>query len=180
MKKRYFICKGKKNYNKDREWQELNGQQFYELVNSDEGKEKHYENFGDYILIINGDVEIENFADRKHQVYINKLCKAVKVVSLNSCICQDGKEVCAEECFADESVNIEEEITEKIMLEKLSEALKILDEKEYSLIYELILSDKPKTERQLAHELGIKQSSVNKKRRMILQKLKKEMRNNRK
>ena len=55
----------------------------------------------------------------------------------------------------------------------LRDALKPLSSAEYAIVFELFLSDSPLTELQLANKLNITQQAVSKRKKAVLEKLRK-------
>lgn len=78
-----------------------------------------------------------------------------------------------EEMISDKTVDIEEEITNKIMIEAVLEAITNLDEEEKWLIQELLFYGK--SERVLATECGIARTSIQSQKYKIFKKIKKIM-----
>lgn len=78
-----------------------------------------------------------------------------------------------EEMISDKSIDIEEEITNKIMIETVLEAITILDEEEKWLIQELFFYGK--SERVLAKECSVARTSIQSRKYKILNKIKKIM-----
>jgi RNA polymerase sigma factor (sigma-70 family) len=78
-----------------------------------------------------------------------------------------------EEMISDKTVDIEEEITNKIMIEAVLEAITNLDEEEKWLIQELFFYGK--SERVLAKEFGVARTSIQSRKYKILKKIKKIM-----
>lgn len=76
------------------------------------------------------------------------------------------------EMIAD-GINIEDEAINKIMIEKLHQALKQLTDEEYSLISELFFNGR--SERNLSREWEIHPMTIHSRKRKILEKLKKLM-----
>ena len=76
----------------------------------------------------------------------------------------------AEIQFVDPDTNGEEEVTRKLMVQKLRESLSLLTTEEYDLILALFFENK--TEREYAENLGVYHNAIHKKKLRILQKLK--------
>lgn len=77
------------------------------------------------------------------------------------------------EVVADEDVNVEKEAFMQIDLETLRKALDSLTEDEYALICALFLRDKPMTEREYAKSIGVPRTTLEHRKKLVLQKLKK-------
>lgn len=74
--------------------------------------------------------------------------------------------------IADESVDIESDIEQKDLIEKLRYAMKSLSDEERDLVYSMFLSESPMTERDYANKTGVSGVAVHKKKTKILKKLK--------
>ena len=81
-------------------------------------------------------------------------------------------EYSGEEVIKDESQDVEAEVIADIEKEILHIALNCLDTESFLLINALYLADEPKTERELASELGVSQNAINKRKKKILKTLK--------
>ena len=73
--------------------------------------------------------------------------------------------------IADLGVNVEETAVHNLMIEKLRDTMKKLDDEELDLIKQIYVDEK--TQREIALELGISQNAVNKRKIKLLNKLKK-------
>jgi len=78
-----------------------------------------------------------------------------------------------EEMISDKSVDIENEITNKIIIEAVLEAITILDEEEKWLIQELFFCGK--SEREIAKGIGISKTGVHHRKLKTLSKIKKQI-----
>lgn len=77
----------------------------------------------------------------------------------------------AEEIISDENIDIEEEVTNKIMIEAVLEAITILEKEEKWLIQELFFCGKSEVE--LARESGVARTTIQSRKYKILSKIKK-------
>ena len=73
--------------------------------------------------------------------------------------------------IADLGVNVEETAVHNLMIEKLRDTVKKLDDEELDLIKQIYVDEK--TQREIAAELGISQNAVNKRKIKLLNKLRK-------
>ena len=73
--------------------------------------------------------------------------------------------------IADLDVNVEETAVHNLMIEKLRDTMKKLDDEELDLIKQIYVDEK--TQREIAAELGISQNAVNKRKIKLLNKLRK-------
>jgi len=78
-----------------------------------------------------------------------------------------------EEMISDKTVDIEEEITNKIMIEAVLEAITNLDEEEKWLIQELFFYGK--SEREVAKDIRISKTSLHHKKLKVISKIKKQI-----
>lgn len=76
-----------------------------------------------------------------------------------------------EEMISDKSIDIEEEIAKKIMIEAVLEAMTNLDKEEKLLIQELFFYEKSEVE--LARESGVARTTIQSRKYKILSKIKK-------
>lgn len=76
-----------------------------------------------------------------------------------------------EDIIADETVNVEGTAIQRVMIEKLRQTLKTLDEDELFLIQQLIYQEQ--SERELAKQLKISHTAVGKRWDKLKEKLKK-------
>ena len=76
----------------------------------------------------------------------------------------------AEEQFVDEETNVEDEATNKVMIQKLKASLGLLTTDEYDLILALFFENK--SEREYAQIKGVYHNAIHKKKLRILEKLK--------
>ena len=142
------------------------GRRFMKLVNIDSDDDE-----------INIEVHSKNMKSiRKHErreQYVADIANtwSYEVLSLDYEETTDGEML--SEIVADEDVNVEKEVFQKIDLETLRKALDALSEDEYALICALFLQDKPMAECEYAAHVGITQQAVNKRKRATLNKLKK-------
>ncbi len=105
--------------------------------------------------------------EREHHKYLRREEQKVRIVSYDFL----GEDVSAEDIIADESVNVEETVMKKIMIEKLRTALENLNSEELVLIEQLILNNKSKTE--VGKRLHISHTAVSKRWDKLREKLKK-------
>lgn len=108
-----------------------------------------------------------------HEQYLAKWKKkkGFRIISLLQQI-EDQDELTVEDIVPDESMDFEDEVIHEIELEILRRALKSLTDEELKLIHSLFLSESPMPERELSGKLGIPQTTLNSRKKAILQKLK--------
>lgn len=159
----------------------LTGKDLFDYLNSEVGSKKEfYVDFDD-----NGDeigVEVpedkleEHLKEKEHRKYLNKVQKEVgyTIVSLNADFDgKDGEQMTYEEVIADEdSLDFIEEISRKADIQTLRKALASLTVDELDLVTRLYLIDSPMTEAEYAELMNVNQSTVHRRKKTILQKLK--------
>ena len=103
---------------------------------------------------------------RRHR-YLKENEKSVTLLSYDALEFDDSSNM---EILADKTVNVEEEVIKKLMIEKLRDGLATLSDDELYIIENLIYEEK--TERELAKKLDISQVAVHKQKAKVLEKLK--------
>jgi len=107
-----------------------------------------------------------------HSYYIKQFEKDTAILSFDAL---DDDEFLGENIVIDYSVDVEEEVINNIMLEKLKKSLTKLSDDELYLIEQLIYNEK--SERELSAISGIPQRTINDRKHRILAKLKKLLEN---
>ena len=163
-----------------RRFTKLESKDAYEFLMSPQGRDRRF------MKLVNAEgeedeINIEVHTDKmkafrtyeRREQYIadNSKANPYTVTSMSCAECED--EEYPGESLADEDVNVEEEVFHQIDLEMLRRALDSLAEDEYALICALYLQDKPLTESEYAAQLKITQQAVHKRKRTILNELKK-------
>lgn len=113
---------------------------------------------------------IEFYRDKERWRYLQKLDKDNNLLSLEAVITDDDN-VTGFDFIADETVNVEEAVAHRMMLDKLRSALFLLSEDERSLINAIFFHGL--SEREWSKNSGIPQKTINDHKRRILSKLKK-------
>lgn len=109
----------------------------------------------------------EYYKEKERSRYLRKEERKVTIVSYNEL----DTDLSGDDIIADETVNVEEAVIQKVMLEKLRQALKTLDKDELFLIQQLIYQEQ--SERELAKQLKISHTAVGKRWSNLKEKLKK-------
>lgn len=151
-------------------------------------KELFYQGFSDqceladpsskrYFLSLHGmlmEVSKETYKDfygaRRRQEYLRECSIENGEISYDLLTTEDLK---GEDILVDESQNVGEEAVNRIILDKLSEAIHCLSDDELEVIYALFYEEL--TEREYADRKGVYRNAVHKKKVWILTKLKKFM-----
>ena len=167
MYTRYFRKKNPKCKLNEIEWIEMTGKEFYRFVNSPEGQYRYFINMGDVVLEVTHAEARAYRAEKDHSNYLREQEMGWSFLSLYT-----DHEYSGEEVIKDESQDVEAEVIADIEKEILHIALNCLDTESFLLINALYLADEPKTERELASELGVSQNAINKRKKKILKTLK--------
>jgi RNA polymerase sigma factor (sigma-70 family) len=110
---------------------------------------------------------VDYYKMKRRMKYLHEADKRINVMSYNAL---DKDYLLGIDIIADENVNVEDEVCNKIMLEKLRACLSLLNNDELYLIYYLFYQQK--TEQEVADKFGISQVAIHKKKQRILNKLK--------
>ncbi len=113
----------------------------------------------------------EYYYDKNHSKYLDRL-ESEHTISFHNL---DDDEFCGEDILVDYSEDVVEQVTTKLMIEKLRQVLPLLSEEEQLLIHKHYFEDIPETK--LAIEYGITQQGMSKRISKIREKLKKLMEN---
>lgn len=111
------------------------------------------------------------YRDKRRERYLHEL-EVENVISFHSL---DTEEFCGEEILIDYNEDVIEQVTTKLMIEKLRQVLPLLSEEERLLLHKHYFEEIPETE--LAIEYGITQQGMSKRISKIREKLKKLMEN---
>lgn len=133
---------------------------------------KYYVKVAGYLYEVSKEVHDKYKREERRHRYLEGTQNDVIVISYDAL---DNDEMVGESTLVDESVNVEEEAINNIMLEKLQDGLSTLSDDELYLIEHLIYQEK--TERELAKKLNISQNVVHKRKVKVLEKLKKFLEN---
>lgn len=167
MKKSFWV---KKDPNSTAGWVEMNGKQFYEFINSTDGKGRYFIDYGDFMIEVSYEQHRLWKQEMNRRRYLQGFEDDTLVLSLENLAKEEWH---YHNCvFVDLTVNIEEKVIADIDRELLRAALRSLPADEYRLITELYLTDKPKSEQEIAVTMGISKQAVNKRKKKILEKLK--------
>lgn len=169
MKKRYFRKADPRNPDRQDQWLEMTGQEFYRFVRSPEGQRRHFIDMGNVVLEVS-EAEAKVYrAECNHRYYLQEQEDGWSTVSLYALLDSVGRS--GEDRLADEAAIIEETIFLQLELHQLRTALEALDTDSYDLIYTLYLAEKPKSLRQLSRESGIPVMTLQDRKKRVLQRL---------
>ena len=117
------------------------------------------------------EVTLEQYRDfymeRRRQKYLYERYRENRDISIDMFTTEqfNGADI-----LVSEGMDIEEQVTYKLLLDKLHSCLPLLTDEEQELIYALFFGEK--TEREWSAETGIPQKTINNRKRKILLKLK--------
>ena len=186
MKKIFYILDSNGEfYSTDRtkRYKQLTGQALYAYLRTEEGKKKYFDVWkdDDRDVMIGVEVPTERVkiyvAERRRSRYIKQVMKELDISLTSLDIITDVEMglIGGEEILPDMSINIEDEITDKIQLEELHRALQELSKEEMLLIGALFFDGY--SEREWSVISGIPQKTINNRKQRIIEKLKKILRN---
>lgn len=152
------------------EWIEMNGQEYYRFVCSPEGRGRFFIDFDDYVIEATKDQYQDWRKEKDHSDYLKEQEEGFLILSLYSDTINEYGD--GEDVIADEKVNVEETAILIAQVKALHSAFSKIDLTSYRLIRELYLTNKRRTERDLAKELGVSQNAIHKQKKKVLKKLK--------
>ena len=156
--------------NPNSDWVMMTGTEFYQFINSPEGRSRYFIIWEDLVIEAPKDQYDDWLCDKEHRKYLRKFENECSTISLYSDLAEEDDE--GEELIADPTVDVEFSAIENIRHNALLAALRQLDHQSFYLIHSLYFACIPKTECELAKEVGISQQAINKRRRKILSDLK--------
>lgn len=130
-------------------------------------KEKYYIYLSNIRFEVTESEYKKYYKELEHSKYLKKQENNATIVSYENL----SDDLSGEDIIADTTVNVEETAIHNIMLDKLQEALKTLNDDELDLIDNLIYQEK--SEREYSDISGIKQKTINNHRHNVLAKLRK-------
>ena len=108
------------------------------------------------------------YKDKRRQKYIDERSYENGDVSYDAL---DSSDMLGESVLVDIETNVEEQVTNKIILEQLHNAFLLLSEEEQNVITAIFKNNL--TERELAKQKGVYHNAIHKQKNRILEKLKK-------
>lgn len=170
MYKRYFRKRDPNCPVNKTEWIEMTDMDFYQFINSPEGKSRYFIIWDDLVIEASKEQYDDWLREAEHRKYLRQFENGYSTISLYSDLTKEDKE--KEEQVSDPTVDVEYSAMENIRQNALLAALRHLDYQSFYLIYSLYLARHTKTEHELAKEVGISQQAVHKRKRKILSDLK--------
>lgn len=186
MKKIFYILDSNGEFysvDRTKRYKELSGQALYQYLKTEEGKSKYFDVWkdDDRDVMIGVEVPIERAkiyaSERRRSRYIKQVMKEldISLTSLDIITDLETGLIGGEQILPDLSINIEDEITDKIQLEELHKALKELSKEEMLLVKALFFDGY--SEREWSTISGIPQKTLNNHKRKIIEKLKNILKN---
>lgn len=181
MKKIFYILDSNGEfYSTDRtkRYKQLTGQALYAYLKSEEGKKKYFDVWkdDDRDVMIGVEVPPERAkryaAEQRRRRYVKAVMKEldISITSLDIITDAETESFNGEQILPLLSVNLEEDLIEKIEREELHKAIQKLTKEEQTLIQALFFYGY--TERSYAKKIGVYRNAVHKQKVRILKKLK--------
>ena len=172
-KKVYLVKNGMRNGKQ--EWKQMEGKEFYQFLQSAEGKGRCFIRLVDDISYETDDIIIEASEtetiewtkEYQHHRYLIREQKDIDLLYLD-----DENSRLLEEEVVSLFPTLEETYIEREEIERLRNAVALLDSEEYAIVQALYLSVKPIGLTQLAKKLKMPISTLQYRREKILKKLK--------
>lgn len=156
--KKFFVKRNPKSHKENIEWIEMTGQEFYKFISAPENKDRRFIDFEDYMIEATKAEYAQWRKEKDHTDYLREQEEGWTTISLYSTDITESAD--GEDVIADETIDVQLQVMNKLELECLRLALNELDDESYQLMYDLYLSENRKTQRELARELGVRQNSV--------------------
>ena len=182
MKKFYMVKKNPNMPESEDNWIMMNGYEFARFMETEEGKSRR-KNFAqidacgeedDIYVVECGEERAKEWRSEKDAHDYLKECEAesgIETVSFD-CVEVDGEELSLEEVVEDPESDVVAEVIRKVTHDALMEALSILSDSDYDLIYHLYLADERLTAREYAAKMRVCDVVISKKKKRIIKKLK--------
>jgi len=154
-----FYVKRNPNAHKDAiEWIEMTGREFYKFIKSPENKGRYFIDFEDYMMESSKSDYVKWRKEKDHADYLREQEEGWTTISLYSTDITESAN--GEDVIADEEINVQSQVLNKLEQESLRMALGQLDDDSYQLMYDLYLSENPKTQHEVAAEKGVYQNAI--------------------
>ena len=121
-----------------------------------------------YLMEVTHEDYLAYYKSERRQRYIREVSARIGIVSYNAL---DSEDMLGEDILKDMFTNVEKQVITNMLLDKLREALLSLESEEH-LIIRLIYFE-GQTERQCAEVIGVNNVNLHRKKKRILEKLKK-------
>lgn len=178
----YYVWKDPTCEGINPQWQQMNGRKFYEFLQN-EGKDRYFITMDDGadqgMDIITMETTREKYLEwdkekaRKYRLKKSQELCAPTMISMDALV-GDDKELTYHDIIADDSVDVEAEVAENFMLERLREVVADLPAEDLEILDALFFNnDEELSDRQIASKKGVSKSTLNRRKIEILKKLKK-------
>lgn len=158
MYKKFYV-KRNPNAHKDAiEWIEMTGREFYKFIKSPENKGRYFIDFEDYMMESSKSDYVKWRKEKDHADYLREQEEGWTTISLYSTDITESAN--GEDVIADEEIDVQSQVLNKLEQESLRMALGQLDDDSYQLMDILYLSEKPKSQHELAAERGVSQKAI--------------------
>lgn len=183
MKKLFFRWKDENCNGINTEWVEMTGKEFLEFKRKPENKHRKFiANVDEYkelpTIVMEATQEMydewHREEERKRRKKEDEKKRGYKLVSMDAEIqSSEIEDLTLHDVIPDESVNVEEDVSNNCMVHNLKEILKELSNEEMDLITKLYLSSNPLTVRAYAEQIGMSHVAVLKRKKAVFEKIKK-------
>ena len=169
-KHKYYVRINSDSPANENDWLELDGKEFYALVNSPEGKNRHFANMGEFTIEMPKNEYEDWLSEKNREDYLRNRDEGVTILSLyDDLLSEHGS---GEDIIPDEATDVERDVLSRMTIEVLHAAIHELDKESSYIIKSIYLSTTGKTERDLSTELGVSQPIIHRRKKKILDKLK--------
>ena len=182
MKKRYFVWKDANCNGVNPEWIELSGKEFCGFQQKPENKNRYFAKLAHpelddecYVMECTFNQYVENNKEvcKQRRSVMRKIESGIIEVSYTGPVSNDP-DLTYEDVIADEDVNVELTVIQKLENEELYKAIKTLSDDEQQIICAYYLNNEDKKgEREIAKEFGLPQKTFNYRKQVAIKKLQK-------
>lgn len=158
MYKKFYVKSNPNAHKEDIEWIEMTGREFYKFIKSPENKGRYFIDFEDYMMEGSKSDYIKWRKEKDHTDYLREQEEGWTTISLYSTDITESAN--GEDVIADDMVDVQSQVLNKLEQESLRMALGQLDDDSYQLMDILYLSENPKSQHELAAERGVSQKAI--------------------
>ena len=161
----------------------LSGKEALDYLRTEEGSKKrfmrtsrHEDGGEDEFVEVTPEYLKQHRREERRKQYVSDCIENSEIITISLYAMQADENddiISGEELIADPAVDVEEQALLEIRLEMLRRALKTLTDEELQLIQALYLGKNECSERKLAAEMGLSQVAIHKRKKAVLEKLKK-------
>ena len=182
MANKYFVWKDANCKGVNPEWIEMDGRTFYAFTKDPANKDRRFVRLGNEVCeeadVIFLEATYEQYLDwikeysRNYRNRQDEIENPYKKVSLDD-KASERHELTFNEVIADDSVNVEKEVVDKLHCEYVRKIVVDLPLEERHIIELMFYGNKTLSEREVARLLGITQTTLNYRKSKIFEKIKK-------